>query len=41
MTDSGGREIKWLVAETTAKVSLGLIGETVSEISKWLGITFD
>ena len=29
-----------LVAETTARVSIGLIGETVSEIEHWLGITF-
>jgi hypothetical protein len=27
-----------LVAETTANVSIGLIGETVSEIDQWLGI---
>ena len=32
---------KLLVAETTSKVSIGLIGETVSEIEHWLGITFD
>jgi len=30
---------RWLVAETTAKVALGLIGENVSDPSKWLGIT--
>jgi len=30
-----------LVAETTADVSIGLIGETVSEIDQWLGITFE
>jgi hypothetical protein len=30
-----------LVAETTADVSIGLIGETVSEIDQWLGIPFD
>ena len=29
-----------LVAETTADVSIGLIGETVSEIENWLGILF-
>jgi hypothetical protein len=42
---SGARFImdkkQWLVAETTAKVSIGLIGETVSEMSKWIGILFD
>ncbi|MCL2129247.1 MAG: hypothetical protein FWH35_02720 [Treponema sp.] len=32
---------KLLVAETTARVSIGLIGETVSDIEHWLGITFD
>ena len=32
---------KLLVAETTASVSIGLIGETVSETEYWLGITFN
>ena len=32
---------KLLVAETTARVSIGLIGETVSDIEYWLGISFD
>jgi len=32
---------KFLVAETTSKVSIGLIGETVSEVSGWLGIAFE
>jgi hypothetical protein len=32
---------KWLVAETTAKVALGLIAEDYSEISKWMGIVFE
>ena len=32
---------KLLVAETTAKVSIGLIGETVSEVSEWLGISLE
>jgi len=32
---------KFLVAETTAKVSIGLVGETVSEVSQWLGILFE
>jgi hypothetical protein len=31
---------KWLVAETTAKVNLGLIGRDVSNINSWLGVTF-
>jgi hypothetical protein len=30
-----------LVAETTAKVELGLIGQNVSEIAKWLGVDFE
>jgi hypothetical protein len=36
-----GGETRWLVAETTAQVSLGLIGEGVSEISKWLAVMFE
>jgi hypothetical protein len=32
---------KWLVAETTAPVPIGLIGKEVSEIEHWLGITFE
>jgi hypothetical protein len=32
---------KWLVAETTAPVSLGLIGAGVSDIANWLGIPFE
>jgi hypothetical protein len=32
---------KFLVAETVAKVSIGLIGETVSDIEHWLGILFE
>jgi hypothetical protein len=32
---------QWLVAETTAKVSIGLIGEQVSDISGWLGIVLE
>jgi len=32
---------KLLVAETTANVSIGLIGETVSEIEHWLGVLFE
>jgi hypothetical protein len=41
MKDEKGAEKKWLVAETTAAVALGLIGENVSEIDKWLGIDFE
>jgi hypothetical protein len=37
--ETGGK--KWLVAETTAPVALGLIGEQVSEVSKWIGVTFE
>jgi len=32
---------KFLVAETTANVAIGLIGETVSDIEHWLGIVFE
>jgi len=32
---------KFLVAETTAKVSIGLIGENVSETENWLGIILE
>jgi hypothetical protein len=32
---------KWLVAETTAKVSLGLIGKEVSDIESWIGVVFE
>jgi hypothetical protein len=31
---------EYLVAETTAAVELGLIGKSMSETGKWLGITF-
>lgn len=31
---------KWVVAETTAKVPLGLIAKDVSDTTKWLGILF-
>ena len=33
-------ETDWIVAETTAKVPLGLIGKNVSDTGKWLGIDF-
>jgi hypothetical protein len=32
---------QYLVAETTAKVELGLIGKNVSETAKWLGVVFE
>jgi hypothetical protein len=32
---------QFMVAETTAKVGLGLIGQNVSEIAKWLGVDFE
>ncbi|MDR3342024.1 MAG: hypothetical protein LBT14_04410 [Treponema sp.] len=32
---------QWLVAETTAPVALGLIGQSVSDISNWLGVVFE
>ena len=32
---------KLLVAETTAKVSIGLVGDTVSDPANWLGIQFE
>jgi hypothetical protein len=32
---------QYLVAETTVKVDLGLIGRNVSETGKWLGVMFD
>jgi len=41
MKDGNGKDIHWLVAETTSPVDLGLIGDTVSEITKWLGILFE
>jgi hypothetical protein len=36
----GGADYRWMVAETTAHVDIGRIGEKSSEISKWLGIVF-
>jgi hypothetical protein len=32
--------VKWVVAETTAKVALGLIGKKTADPAKWLGILF-
>ena len=37
--DTGGK--KWLVAETTAKVALGLIAQDMSDPANWLGIIFE
>jgi len=37
--EAGG--IKWLVAETTKKVDIGLIGQDMSNTEKWLGILFE
>jgi len=36
----GNQDYRWLVAETTAQVDIGMIGENVSEVTKWLGIVF-
>jgi hypothetical protein len=33
--------VKWLVAETTAKVGIGLIGKEMSAIESWLGVIFE
>ena len=32
---------KWLVAETTAPVDIGLIAQDVSDIESWLGVVFE
>jgi hypothetical protein len=32
---------KWLVAETTTRVDIGLIGESISETTKWFGIKLE
>jgi hypothetical protein len=37
--EAGGT--RWLVAETTAKVEIGLIAQDVSDIESWLGIIFE
>ena len=36
--ESGG--VNWLVAETTAKVGIGLIGQDMSKTESWLGVIF-
>jgi hypothetical protein len=33
--------LKWIVAETTARVDLGRIGESVSDPARWTGIVFE
>jgi hypothetical protein len=37
--EAGGK--KWLVAETTAPVGVGLIEQGVSGVESWFGITFE
>jgi hypothetical protein len=37
--EAGGT--KWLVAETTAPVNIGLIGKDFSDTGSWLGVTFE
>jgi len=37
--EAGG--VRWLVAETTAEVDIGLIDRDKSEIGHWLGVVFD
>jgi hypothetical protein len=37
--EAGGK--KWLVAETTAPVDIGLIAEDVSGIESWVGVIFE
>jgi len=45
LTGSGARfeslGIQWLVAETTAKVGLGMIAQDFSDPSNWIGVIFD
>jgi hypothetical protein len=33
--------VKWLVAETTAHVNIGLIAQDTSEVDSWLGVIFE
>jgi len=37
--EAGG--IKWLVAETTAKVDIGLISQDMSDVESWFGVMFE
>jgi len=32
---------RWLVAETTANVDIGMIAQEISDVESWLGITFE
>jgi hypothetical protein len=41
MKSGNVKETRWLVAEPIAKVSLGLIAESFSELSAWMGILFE
>lgn len=40
-TGTGSSEQKWLVAETTAQVPLGLIGSSVADPAKWIPVLFE
>jgi len=37
--ESGG--VRWLVAETTTSVGIGLIAQDLSATEHWLGVIFD
>jgi hypothetical protein len=37
--EAGGK--KWLVAETTDQVGIGLIGKNVSDVESWFGVVFE
>jgi hypothetical protein len=41
MKDGNDKELKWMVAEPIAKVSVGLIAQNVSEVTAWMGILFE
>jgi hypothetical protein len=32
---------KWLVAETTAKIDIGLIDQSMSDLADWFGVIFE
>jgi len=40
-TGTGDSERKWVVAETTAQVPLGLIGKSVADPAKWIPVLFE
>jgi len=40
-TGTGASERKWVVAETTAQVPLGLIGKSVADPAKWIPVLFE